>query len=536
MSTSPVHNQQTGVTTAMERVTGPIIAQRDGGSNQPRPVALQEQSDETVKYNLSPFISHDQDFEFECSSASSFRVDNLRRNLDFWKYTLNANNFVLNVVEFGYLIPFTNCHHDGWGIESSFEDCVKLSKVVKHDLLSAGFFLNHEKSIWDPTKVLTWLGFRWHLDTFNLEIPEDKIKRFKATIDDIFSNINNVTARQLAKVTGKIISFIPSFGNICRIMSRNMLILIAASDYWDFHIQLTDEAIFELNFWKNNCTSLPRKSLTRFIFADRIVFTDASGFALCGFRFKHSHWESLRHFSNPDLKALTVSLCSVVTASKSENTLKKYKGYFKRFKYWCLKYNLPFLPTTVCTVALYLNYLIQSGVSTAVLNAAYYSIKWEHDLNLYDSILNDKLLDMVLEGGIRLLSKPLKRKEPITPTILKSIIAKFDKNDNLPGLRICAMMLLGFSGFLRYDELAHIRSSDLTFNDSHLQINIQKSKTDRYRQGNTILISRTGTDLCPVAMLQKYFRVANFLPLFGDPETTTYMTRVVTIYFYYILN
>ncbi|CAG2217404.1 unnamed protein product [Mytilus edulis] len=161
---------------------------------------------------------------------------------------------------------------------------------------------------------------------------------------------------------------------------------------------------------------------------------------------------------------------------KSENTLKKYKGYFKRFKYWCLKYNLPFLPTTVCTVAIYLNYLIQSGVSTAVLNAAYYSIKWEHDLNLYDSILNDKLLDMVLEGGIRLLSKPLKRKEPITPTILKSIIAKFDKNDNLPGLRICAMMLIGFSGFLRYDELAHIRSSDLTFNDSHLQINIQKIK------------------------------------------------------------
>ncbi|CAC5425290.1 unnamed protein product [Mytilus coruscus] len=166
----------------------------------------------------------------------------------------------------------------------------------------------------------------------------------------------------------------------------------------------------------------------------------------------------------------------IVTASKSENTLKKYKGYFKRFKYWCLKYNLSFLPTTVCTVAIYLNYLIQSGVSTAVLNAAYYSIKWEHDLNLYDSILNDKILDMVLEGGIRLLSKSLKRKEPITPTILKSIIAKFDKNDNLPGLRICALMLLGFSGFLRYDELAHIRSSDLTFNDSHLQINIQKNQ------------------------------------------------------------
>ncbi|XP_063412465.1 uncharacterized protein LOC134695185 [Mytilus trossulus] len=53
MSTSPVHNQQTGVTTAMARVTGPITAQRDVGSNQPRPVVLQEQSDETISFQYS---------------------------------------------------------------------------------------------------------------------------------------------------------------------------------------------------------------------------------------------------------------------------------------------------------------------------------------------------------------------------------------------------------------------------------------------------------------------------------------------------
>ncbi|CAC5425641.1 unnamed protein product [Mytilus coruscus] len=286
------------------------------------------------------------------------------------------------------------------------------------------------------------------------------------------------TFRELSAVFITLFSLLPDFQNrLVKIYTdnQNVVKIVQAGS---MRSELQEIALKIFNLCILNCISLEVEWVPR----ELNTTADFNNI----FRFKHSHWESLKQFSNPDLKALTVSLCSVVTASKSENTLNKYKGYFKRFKYWCLKYNLPFLPTTVCTVAIYLNYLIQSGVSTAVLNAAYYSIKWEHDLNLYDSILNDKLLEMVLEGGIRLLSKPLKRKEPITPTILKSIIAKFDKNDNLPGLRICAMMMLGFSGFLRYDELAHIRSSDLTFNDSHLQINIQKSKTDRYRQGNSI--------------------------------------------------
>ncbi|CAC5425640.1 unnamed protein product [Mytilus coruscus] len=253
------------------------------------------------------------------------------------------------------------------------------------------------------------------------------------------------TFRELSAVFITLFSLLPDFQNrLVKIYTdnQNVVKIVQAGS---MRSELQEIALKIFNLCILNCISLEVEWVPR----ELNTTADFNNI----FRFKHSHWESLKQFSNPDLKALTVSLCSVVTASKSENTLNKYKGYFKRFKYWCLKYNLPFLPTTVCTVAIYLNYLIQSGVSTAVLNAAYYSIKWEHDLNLYDSILNDKLLEMVLEGGIRLLSKPLKRKEPITPTILKSIIAKFDKNDNLPGLRICAMMMLGFSGFLRYDAL-----------------------------------------------------------------------------------
>lgn len=41
-------------------------------------------------------------------------------------------------------------------------------------------------------------------------------------------------------------------------------------------------------------------------------------------------------------------------------------------------------------------------------------------------------------------------------------------------------------------------------NEDHLVIFIRKSKTDQYRQGNEILISRGNTAACPVNMYQRY--------------------------------
>ena len=62
------------------------------------------------------------------------------------------------------------------------------------------------------------------------------------------SELNVLTARRLAKITGKIISFIPNYGNICRIMCRNMLMIIATSRYWDEIINMNDEAKVEIKF------------------------------------------------------------------------------------------------------------------------------------------------------------------------------------------------------------------------------------------------------------------------------------------------
>ena len=48
-------------------------------------------------------------------------------------------------------------------------------------------------------------------------------------------------------------------------------------------------------------------------------------------------------------------------------------------------------------------------------------------------------------------------------------------------------MLLGFAGFLRYDEFSALKFSDLKFYEDHLELFIRKSKTDQLRECNTVV-------------------------------------------------
>jgi hypothetical protein len=57
-------------------------------------------------------------------------------------------------------------------------------------------------------------------------------------------------------------------------------------------------------------------------------------------------------------------------------------------------------------------------------------------------------------------------------------------------IRICCLLLLGYAGFLRFNELAQIRASNLKFTNSHLEILIESSNTDIYKQGHTVVIAR----------------------------------------------
>ena len=107
---------------------------------------------------------------------------------------------------------------DGYGMAQSFDICEKQAKFVQKSLTEAGFLINTEKSMFDPKQELEWLGILWNSRVFSISIPERRISDLLNSINSIFDFFPRISARQLAQVTGKIISLSPVFGvnDLCR--------------------------------------------------------------------------------------------------------------------------------------------------------------------------------------------------------------------------------------------------------------------------------------------------------------------------------
>lgn len=117
----------------------------------------------------------------------------------------------------------------------------------------------------------------------------------------------------------------------------------------------------------------------------------------------------------------------------------------------------------------------------------------------------------MIEGARKILSKPVKKKEPVTIEVMKMLYTQFGNSQELAKIRIYCMFSLAFSGFLRFNELVNIRFKDIRFCPSHVELFIPRSKTDIFREGNKLYIARTNKNTCPVACLKNYIKVANIL-------------------------
>ena len=120
------------------------------------------------------------------------------------------------------------------------------------------------------------------------------------------------------------------------------------------------------------------------------------------------------------------------------------------------------------------------------------------------------LVRNILEASKRDKANPVTKKTPLSSTIVKKIIEKHaGPNADLKNLRIACICVIGFTGFLRYNELSNITTSHVQFGDDHVRIFIPASKTDVYREGNYVYIKKIGNEYCPMKILQRYLTISN---------------------------
>ena len=70
---------------------------------------------------------------------------------------------------------------------------------------------------------------------------------------------------------------------------------------------------------------------------------------------------------------------------------------------------------------------------------------------------------------------PVHKKLPFTVEMLKAIVDDTKQNCSLVNLRLASACLLAFAGFLRFDELANIKVTNLTIGPQHLTVQIPQS-------------------------------------------------------------
>ena len=220
-----------------------------------------------------------------------------------------------------------------------------------------------------------------------------------------------------------------------------------------------------------------------------------------------------------DINGLKEETLLNLKSSKANNTVRAYKSDFNDFGLFCSQNGFKSLPTTPNIISLYLSYLSTKNIKVSTLKRRLVSIKMLHKLKgHYLDSKNPIIIETLM--GIRRRKGSIQRgKKPILISNLKKIINVIDqqKKGEIKKLRDRSIILIGFSGGFRRNEIVSLDYDDLDFVPEGLKINLRRSKTDQFGEGFTkALPFFDSSQYCPVVSLKKWLEISKITsgPLF----------------------
>ena len=177
---------------------------------------------------------------------------------------------------------------DGIVMAQGREEANTESKVVRDSLEPAGLVVNEEKSCWAPSQDVVWLGFIWNMGTGCICIPEEKLKNLKGILQEV-EKAPCIRARQLASITGKIITMGLAVGPVARLRTRNMYCLLNTRQSWQDLLQIEENVKDEFTFWVTCVDKINGQKLWRSPAAVRVVYSDASSTGYGGYLVEHGN-------------------------------------------------------------------------------------------------------------------------------------------------------------------------------------------------------------------------------------------------------
>jgi len=212
-----------------------------------------------------------------------------------------------------------------------------------------------------------------------------------------------------------------------------------------------------------------------------------------------------------DIKALQEETLLNLQSSKANNTVRAYKSDFKDFGLFCAQNGFKSLPSEPKIVSLYLTYLSTKEFKISTLKRRLVSIGVIHKLKgHYLDTKHPSIIENIM-GIKRRKGSNQKSKKPILISNLKQIVNVIDKKvkEEIKKFRDRSIILIGFSGGFRRNEIVSLDYDDLDFVPEGLKINLRRSKTDQFGEGFTKALPYfDNSQYCPVVSLKRWIEIS----------------------------
>lgn len=202
-------------------------------------------------------------------------------------------------------------------------------------------------------------------------------------------------------------------------------------------------------------------------------------------------------------------------AARAPNTTRAYDSDIKDFSTYCRVElgGASALPADPETVALYMTDMARDrDLKVSTIERRLASISAWHKRQGLPSPTEERLVREVMRGIRRKQGAAQKRAAPVTIGVLRRVLSAMRERDPKTGevrpavLRDRALLLLGFAGSFRRDELSALKASDLEFFEGQgLVVLLRSSKTDASSEGEAVGIPYgSHEDTCPVTNLERW--------------------------------
>ena len=212
-----------------------------------------------------------------------------------------------------------------------------------------------------------------------------------------------------------------------------------------------------------------------------------------------------------DIKTLQEETLKNLQSSKANNTVRVYKSDFKDFGLFCVKNGFKNLPSDPKIVSLYLTHLSTKEVKLSTIKRRLVSIGVIQKMKGHYLATKHPVIVENLMGIKRRKGTVQKGKKPILINELKKILKVIDEQNiqDIKKLRDKSIILIGFSGGFRRNEIVSLDYEDLDFVHEGLKITVKRSKTDQFGEGSIKALPYFEDSVyCPVTILQRWLNIS----------------------------